>query len=312
MATGDPADMQDRITATLPSGWFPDVAPVLSGLLAGAASVLASVYSLLQYAISQMRLQTMTEAWLDMFAADYFGDSLERFADETDAAYRARITVNLFRDKVTRAAVVSVLQDLTGHAPLIFEPGRPADAGAWGAAAGWGVTGGWADRGMPFQFLVTARRPTPSGLQGAGGWGASGAWGAGGTEWGNLVQFQGAVTDAAIYAAIASVLPANTIAWTRLVSQFDPGPTGTPTLTAATTSSLSIAWSAPTTGGPPDAYRLRYAPHGSQAWSDILLGAGLSGTLSGLAAAASYDIQIQAVGTDGNSPWSGILTAATV
>ena len=45
------------------------------------------------------------------------------------------------RERNTRNAVISVLTDLTGRTPLVFEPSRPADTGGYGIGTGYGVVG---------------------------------------------------------------------------------------------------------------------------------------------------------------------------
>jgi hypothetical protein len=133
MATGDQQDFFKRIKARMPSGWFGSTSPILDALLGGIASAFVTVYAAYQYLLAQTRLQTSTDGWLDLSAADYFGESgLSRLANETDPAYRTRIKINIIRERGTRAALVKILTDLTGRAPVIVEPTRPQDTGAYG------------------------------------------------------------------------------------------------------------------------------------------------------------------------------------
>ena len=133
MATGDTNDIAQRIANALPSRWFPDLAgaPVLSALLGGIATQFSAMWTLLVFAVSQARLSTASGWFIDLIAADYFGGNLPRQAGETDPAYASRIRLTLLLSNATRAAMTARLETLTGHAPRIFEPSRPADAGGW-------------------------------------------------------------------------------------------------------------------------------------------------------------------------------------
>ena len=219
MATGDAPDMVARLKAVLPNRWFPDTAPVLAGLLSGFAVVASSMYALLQAVREQTRIATASGAFLDMIGQDYFGVRLRRRFGQRDETYRRRIQAELLRERGTRAAVISVLTDLTGRAPVVFEPARATDTGAWGIALGYGMAGGWGSLELPFQCFVTAYRPLGVGISSVAGWGgSSGGWGQGAIEYASVEMLQGQVTGAEIDAAVAGVMPAASIAWTRIVS----------------------------------------------------------------------------------------------
>ncbi len=118
-----------------------------------------------------------------------------------------------------------MLQDLTGRAPRVFEPGRTTDTGGYaslnggGGGMAYGVAGGWGSLDLPFQCFITAYRPTGSGIAEVAGWGGpSGAYGQGAIEYASLAMVQGQVTDADIYAAVADVLPVAAIGWTRITN----------------------------------------------------------------------------------------------
>jgi hypothetical protein len=203
--------------------WFPDSAPVLDALLGGLASGWSSVYQQLQYVRAQTRIATATDIWLDVVAQDYFGFHLTRRAGQGDAAFRAAIHRELFRERGTRAAVVSVLQDLTGRPPQIFEPARPGDTGGYASSAGgcgglgYGCAGGWGSLTLPFQCFITAYRPIGAGIAMISGWSSNGgAYGQGAIEYASLAMVQAQVTDADIYKAVAGVLPVATVGWTRI------------------------------------------------------------------------------------------------
>jgi hypothetical protein len=223
MAQGDSADMQARITTALPTGWFADDAPVLGGLLSGLASAWAWLFSLLAFARQQDRLATASSGWLDLFARDYGGGAWARQIGETDDGFRARIGRNLQRLRATRAALAAAVTDLTGRAPVIFEPARPTDTGVLnGPGLAWNTAGGWGTLTLPFQCFVTAFRPAGGGIANSAGYGgegvagALGGWGAGALQWGSTALIAGAVTDVDILAVVADAMPVATIAWTRI------------------------------------------------------------------------------------------------
>ncbi len=211
--------MLGRIRGVLPARWFTDTSPVLDGLLSGLAAGWAWIYGLLGFAVTQTRIATASGVWLDMIARDCFGARLSRRGAQGDDAFRARIRRELLRERGTRGAISSVLQDLTGRAPIIFEPARAVDTGAYGLATGYGVAGAWGSLGLPYQCFVTAFRPHGNGIAQVSGWGApAGGYGRGALEYASLDMVQGQVTDADINTAIAGVLPVATVAWTRITN----------------------------------------------------------------------------------------------
>lgn len=219
---GDRQDIVARLKAVLPSGWFPDSTPVLDAILGGLAAGWSSIYTALQYARNQTRLATASDIWLDIIAEDFFGARLSRNG-QGDALLRVRIQHEILRSRGTRAAVSSVLTDLTGRAPAIFEPFRPADTGAWGSGRvagsgiGYGTAGGWGSLSLPYQCFVTAYRPNGSGIANVTGWTKpAGGYGVGAIEYGNASMSQAQVTDSDILCAIASVMPVAAVAWTRI------------------------------------------------------------------------------------------------
>ena len=206
MATGDTSDIVGRLKSGLPARWFGDGSTIRDAILSGWATAHSFLYSLYLYAKLQTRILTATDGWLDMIAADFFGASLLRMANQTDASFRAAIIANLFREKGTRNAVVLVLQALTGRSPVVTEPLRPADTGAYGSML------------VPFQAFVTAYRPATSGVPYAPGYGNA-PWGYGTAgEYASLSMVQGAVQDADIAAAVEAVRPAGTTIWMRVSS----------------------------------------------------------------------------------------------
>lgn len=164
--TGDQNDLYRRLRGYL-SRWFPDESqsPVITGLLQGLAYTGGFIYSLLNYARLQARIKSATNGWLDMFAADFFGSALLRTINQSDDSFRARIRVNLFRERATRAGLIRVLQDLTGCTSVVIESTRPADTGVHGGPLiGYGMAGAHGSILMPFQAFVTAFRSAGTGI----------------------------------------------------------------------------------------------------------------------------------------------------
>lgn len=222
MATGDTQDIYRRLRGYLPP-WFGDEAdtPIINGILNGLAYGGSYVYSLISYTRLQTRIKTATDGWLDMIAADFFGDTLLRAANQSDESFRARILINILRERATRAGLIKILKDLTGRTPIVVEPTRPMDTGSYGGPLiGYGVAGAYGSLLLPFQAFVTAYRPTGTGIPLVAGYGIS----TGGysqpsrASYASLSMIQGSVTDADIYAAVDSVKPVGTIVWTRISS----------------------------------------------------------------------------------------------
>ena len=166
--TGDQDDIISRLDSYLPRDWFGDLteAPIVGGVIAGIAAVFAVTYTLIQFFMAQARLQTSTGGWIDLWAADFFGGNLPRKANESDASYIARIQFTIFQQKATRPAMIRVLTQLTGFAPIIFEPNRPLDSGCLGVNSGPNSFCGVARMGSlatPYSALITAFRPQITG-----------------------------------------------------------------------------------------------------------------------------------------------------
>lgn len=219
MAKGDKNDFLNRLHALLPSGWFNDNSPILEGTLSACASSLAWCYTLYRYARQQTRLSTATDDWLDITACDFFGNSLSRPDGMDDDRFRIRIKTNLLRERGTRQAVIDILEMLTGNKPVVFEPSRPADTGAYGGPAiGYGAAGGYGSRCLPYQAFVSVSRPRGQGIPWVAGYGISTA----GYSEPSRAQYvskemiTGCITDAQIYAAIAAVKPEGTLVWVRI------------------------------------------------------------------------------------------------
>ena len=189
---GDQTDMLARLKATLPSRWFADTTPVLDGMMSGMASTAAWAYSLLAFVRLQARLATANNVFLDLAAIDFFGPRVARAAGQSDDAFRAKMSREMYRVRSTRPAISTALEDWMGRPPDIFEPSRPADTGAWNGPLGYGVAGRWGSLSLPNQVFVTGFRPVVGD------------------------RSHPYLTDADIYADVEGLLPAATTAWTRI------------------------------------------------------------------------------------------------
>jgi hypothetical protein len=115
--------------------------------------------------------------------------------------------------------LASAVSDLTGRAPIIFEPGNASDTGGWDTGVfAFDQVGGWGDIDLPFQVFITAYRPHIGGVANVSGWdNPTGGWDIGSFAWTSLDMAQDAITDDDIYSTIASTMPAAGIAWTRIL-----------------------------------------------------------------------------------------------
>lgn len=222
MATGDQADILRRIHQILPP-WFPaGASPNLDAVLGSATYAGSFVYGLIQFTRAQARLSTASGGWVDMTGYDYFQRSFVRPTGWTDAQYVAAIKQRLLNPNGTRPGMVSGVTALTGRAPTICEPWNPGDTMCWDTpqTGGWDVgPGRWADVVYNNQVFIIAYRSNTGGVANVGGWDTvqagwdtPAAW-----EWADSLAV-GQVTDAQIYATIASLMPAGTIAWVAISS----------------------------------------------------------------------------------------------
>lgn len=133
--TGSAADLTNRLQRWLPSRWFPTGGGTrIWATISGSAAALVSLYQQVVYAKAQTRIATSTDGFLDLTAADYLG-IFPRRLNETDPSYALRIQREILRPRNTRAAIVQVLEDLTGNTPTVFRPTNAADTGGWSGAA---------------------------------------------------------------------------------------------------------------------------------------------------------------------------------
>ena len=222
MTVGDAEDMGTRLRSALPGRWFSDQSPVLDGVLAGIGAIWATIYLQLSSVVAQTRLATASGAFLEMAATDMFGRRVSRRLTEEDAPFRSRIQREILRERGTRGAIIGAVRDLTGRAPRVFEPARPADTGSWGGAAGsgsmgYGLAGRWGSLALPYQCFVFATRPVGQGIGVLSGWGDDGGgYGVGDIAWSNAGAISGQLSDQDIAATIAEAMPVGSIAWVSI------------------------------------------------------------------------------------------------
>lgn len=254
MATGDAPDMLRRIVRLIPSGWFNDVAPLRNAILGGVSDALAWVFAQAGIVRIGTRRAGTTGWFLDLDAYGFFGPAFVRRLGETDAAWLARYTKEIFRPRVTRAAISGALSDLTGYAPRLVELWRAGDCGAYdGAGLAYAGTslvsssvggldqhlgydqgpssydlvygpsattspgaGLWGDL-TPFQLFVTAFRPAGGGIPHATGMDVLGGYDIGfGLRYVLDSEYVAPVSDDEIYACVARTAAAGVVAWTTI------------------------------------------------------------------------------------------------
>ncbi len=217
---GDQADFVSRLRRLLPNGWFPDSAPVLTGILTGIAAALAPVYSFIAYARLQTRIATATDGFLDLISFDFFGDTLPRKTGETGDQFRARIQAELALRRGTRPGLIQALTLLTGRSPRIFEPNNLRDTGAYNTTTmGYGMAGAYGSALLPNQTFVIAYRPIGQGVPNISGYGASQSAYNTPSNVAYITPSQAAgITDADIMKTIDRVKPLNAIIWTDIQS----------------------------------------------------------------------------------------------
>jgi len=79
------------------------------------------------------------------------------------------------------------------------------------------------------------------------------------------------------------------------------------------TNAMSLAWSAPASGGAVSSYTVQYRVSGTTSWSPAVSGLTVTSfTVTGLSPATSYDFEVLAVNAAGTGPSSATATASTV
>ena len=177
-----------------------------------------------------MRIKTAYGPGLDVVSNDYFGTSLPRLPNESDASFRARILAALLQPRVTRAAIANAIQQLTGIAPRMIEPWNPMDTAAWGEKSFWGLDDVtipflWGNPGLRYQgfielaiplFNITGGQPVygfDDAVSGSAGW----AWGVPQCAWFDSIVEENPVIGAQVNQTIAAFKALGTMVWERVV-----------------------------------------------------------------------------------------------
>jgi hypothetical protein len=206
-------NMFRRLQSLLPR-WFGDQTPILDAVLRGLALTADFIHRLIGYARLQTRIKTATDGWLDIIAADFFGNMLKRGASQSDSTFSSRIIANLFRERATRRGLIQTLTDLSGQAPIVFEPQRPLDTGSYrGPRLGYGAAGGYGSMHLAYQCFVTAYRPRIANAPFIAGYRIS--TGAYSTPSRAAYAQRGGMRDTDIFEAIDRVKPVGTTVWMR-------------------------------------------------------------------------------------------------
>ncbi len=211
-------DILARLRSLLPP-WFPSATPVLDAVLSGAATAFAWIYGRIAYVAAQARLGTATGPFLDMLSVDWFGfGTFPRLSGESDDFYRARIELELFRERSTRKGIERGLTNLTGFEPKIFEPWNAQDTGGFGVT--WALNEASSKIGsdaLPYNVFIDAVEPPGAGIPNLAGLNdAQGGLGAGEFAMADLGKITGAVTNADIYRTVNSCRAAGVTAWVSI------------------------------------------------------------------------------------------------
>ncbi len=245
----DSADFTGRLLRLLPGGWFPAAAPRLNAVLQAPALMFSLIYGLILFAKAQQRIASANGAFLDLASQDFLGNALPRLEYELDSDYSARLKYNLTAPRGTQSGMISMLRQLTGNIPNIFQPNNVAQTGGWATqsnpdagggafalydGAGESGAGLWGSMALPCQIFITIEAPltgyytfenqggisTQAAPATGGGYGfaSQSVPGAGG---GMLVFVDpelvpGSITNSIIYQQIAAWMPVGYIAWTQI------------------------------------------------------------------------------------------------
>lgn len=226
---GSQQDMSARLRAVLPAKWFPDDAPVLTGILDGLGAIWSTIWNLFSYVSSQRRISTATGINLDLIATDFLGNTLQRKQGESDTSYRGRLKASIFLESGTRSVLAAVLTSLTGSPPRIFEPRNASDTGGRGVpgSMAYGSAGAYGSYRLPFQCFVETTSPSVAGVGGVQGYGSPsappffyvvGGYGAGSIEYSSGPAAVVTRSDQDVYEAINAVKPIATIVWVSTVA----------------------------------------------------------------------------------------------
>ena len=206
---GDISDFVRRLRDMLPRGWFSETAPITTSLLSALSGAWQFVYGLIATVTALTRINTSSGSFLDAISSDFFFNYLPRRTSEIDADFIIRIKQELFRSRGTRSALMTMLAELTGNRPSVFEPAYPPDTGGYSVGGvGYNVGGGYGNLMLSHTCFVTALRPSGQGIANLAGYDTGGL-----VAYGSLSMVSSPVSDLDISMATAAVLPLGCTAW---------------------------------------------------------------------------------------------------
>ncbi|MEO9191534.1 MAG: fibronectin type III domain-containing protein [Acetobacteraceae bacterium] len=126
-----------------------------------------------------------------------------------------------------------------------------------------------------------------------------------------LPPLQMALVRGATYSG-GDVVFAGIVSGTTVVPDPVPGEVTNLTSPSVTTSSMTLTWSAPVTGGEATSYSVQYRLTGTTTWASVLqTGASTTCTISGVSPSTQYDVTVTAINASGVGVTSTILTLTT-
>ncbi len=138
-----------------------------------------------------------------------------------------------------------------------------------------------------------------------------------GFRWGQFVRSLFSLRAGGVVGGIAALGLVTSLVWIGGVGAQSGPPSvpEAPTVVASSDSELAVSWDEPADNGSPiTVYNVRYRLTGAAStWIRLEPGSGSAktATISGLDESTSYDVQVQAVNSEGHSDWSASGTATT-
>ena len=229
LATLQEVDLVNRLISVFPAPWVSDAALMPGGnlyslLIAAFADPDLFIYQSLQYAAAATRIATATDTELDVASQDYFGNGLPRLPGESDTSFRARIKAQLLVPRVTRPAITSAVDNLTGEIARIIEPWATADVLCWDENSYWDIDtpsnpDRWGDDGLPYQGFIELSAPVFSFTAGQPvyGWDIGDAWDQGTFAWNDLQVQLSPQFQSQLYALLAAFKAFGTTIWVKFL-----------------------------------------------------------------------------------------------
>ena len=128
---------------------------------------------------------------------------------------------------------------------------------------------------------------------------------------GRLPSGQTAAISVATYSGGTVVFASLSGTATQVASSQVPGQVTGLVSINATTSTITLAWTPPSSGGAVVSYSVRWSPAGANIWTQLDNISGTSTAVSGLTSNTSFDFQVCATNAGGSSAWTASRTAAT-